>query len=208
MIRPIIIGFMMLVPFVGMAQQPDLKTIERIKEGVGQAAQQTETIISDFIQVKDLSMLDDQLHSSGKFYFKKRQNLRWEYTHPFSYIIVLQEDKVSIRDDKKTNTIQTANNPVFQEINRIIIGSVRGTLLDDPDFAVVYDGNKEYYKISLIPTQSHLKEILDKIILYFNRNTFLVDKLQMVENGGDQTTITFIKKRINQPIDDELFIIH
>ncbi|MBL7137695.1 MAG: outer membrane lipoprotein carrier protein LolA [Bacteroidales bacterium] len=183
----------------------DAATIQRIKEGVSLAAKKTEAISSDFTQEKEMSILNDKIITSGKFYFKKERLLRWEYTHPFSYVIAIRGDVITIRDEGEVRSINTQTNKVFAEVNRIIIGSVRGTLLDDDNFRADYIQSNGHYTVSLSPISSALQESLSRIVIYFDKTDFTVDKLEMYEPAGDFTRITFSKKQLNQPLSDEIF---
>ena len=185
----------------------DTQTIQRIKQGVSQSSLKTETIFSEFTQEKEMSILNDKIISSGRFYFKKDGLLRWEYLHPFSYVIAIRGDFISIRDEGKIRTYNTQSDKVFTEVNRIIIGSMNGTLLVDGSFTDDYDQNNGHYIVTLTPLAAPLKENLDKVIIYFNKTDFTVDKLEMVEPAGDYTRITFTKKQLNHPIADEVFIL-
>ena len=69
------------------------------------AAHQTNSIKSDFSQEKTLSMLSDKIISRGKFWFKKENRVRMEYTQPFSYLMILDNGRVYIRDGQKENKL-------------------------------------------------------------------------------------------------------
>lgn len=185
----------------------DALAIQRIKQGVMQAAITTSTISSDFTQEKEMSILNDKIITSGRFYFKKDRFLRWEYLYPFSYTITIRGDVISIKNDGEVKSFNTQSNKVFAEVNRIIIGSVNGTLLDDDSFTAVYSQNKDYYIVSLTPVSETLRENLDRIVIFFNKTDDTVDQLEMFESAGDFTRITFKKKQLNQPISDEVFIL-
>jgi len=185
----------------------DAATIHRIKEGVSRAAKTTETICSDFTQEKEMSILNDKIITKGKFYFKKEQLLRWEYIHPFSYIIAIRGDVITIRDEEEVRSFNTKANRVFAEVNRIIVGSVSGTLLEDDNFTADYAQGNSHYIVTLSPISATLQEGLNRIVIYFSKTDFTVDKLEMFEPAGDFTMITFSKKLLNQPISDEVFIL-
>ncbi len=186
----------------------DAVTIQRIKEGVSQVSKKTSTISSDFTQEKEMSILNDKIITTGKFYFKKDQLLRWEYIHPFAYIITIRGDVITILDEGTIKSFNTKSNKVFSEVNRIIIGSVNGTLLDDASFTADFNKNNSHFIVSLTPVSAVVKESLDRIAIYFNKTDYTVDKLEMYESAGDFTRITFTNKQINQPISDEIFILH
>ena len=80
-------------------------------------AKKTETIKSDFVQDKNLSMLSDKITSKGKFWFKKENLLRMEYDKPFEYLMVLNKDNLYIKDGKKESRVSVKSNKIFQQIN-------------------------------------------------------------------------------------------
>jgi outer membrane lipoprotein-sorting protein len=183
--------------------------IVHLRQGVAKSAENIRTIASDFVQDKEMSVLSEKIISRGKFYLRDGTHLRWEYTQPFSYIIVISGYRVTIAEDDRIRDFDTRSNRVFAEINRIITGSVQGTLLNDKEsFHAIYAKNADHYIVTLSPLLSRLRESLDEIIIYFDMNDFTVDQLDMVEPGGDLTRIRFLNKEINQPLPDEKFILH
>ncbi len=200
--------FFFIASVAGAQNKPlDASTIQQIKVGVAQAATKTKTISSDFIQEKEMSILNDKIITTGRFFFKQEQFLRWEYIHPFSYVIAIRGDLISIQDEGKVKSFNTQSNKVFAEVNKIIIGSVNGKLLDNNTFTATYIQNKDYFVVSLTPVSAILKESLNRITIYFNKKDFTVDKIEMHEPGGDFTRITFTNRQLNQPISDEVFIL-
>ena len=200
---------LLLCPGALHAQQPvtDPAEIARIRKGVEDAALRTATITAGFTQEKEMNILEEKIYSAGKFYFKKEKLLRWEYTQPYTYIIVINNERISIRDEKKTSQFDTRNK-VFGEVNKIIVGSIRGTLLNDvQDFRASYSDGKTAWIVTLVPLSAGLKGSLSQITLWFDKKDYSVSKLEMAENTGDHTTITFTDKRFNEPIPDEKFIL-
>jgi outer membrane lipoprotein-sorting protein len=205
----IILLFLFLSAAMAKAQQPvtDAGRISSIRKGVEEAAARTATIIASFTQDKEMSILDEKLSSSGNFYFKKEKMLRWEYTRPYSYIIVINNDRITIRDDSKTSQFDTRNK-VFSEVNRIIVGSIRGTLLnDEANFRSSFAESTSSWVVKLVPLTEGLKETLSAITLWFDKKDFSVGKLEMTEVTGDRTVITFTEKRFNESIADEKFSV-
>ena len=62
-------------------------------------------------------------------YFKKENNLRWQYYKPYSYIFILSSGKVTIKNENRTDRFDTNSNKMFREISEIMIGGVRGDVL-------------------------------------------------------------------------------
>src|ERR1700732_4328038 len=72
--------------------------LAKFKEQFAAIAKKTETIKSDFVQEKNLSMLSEKIVSKGKFWFKKDNLLRMEYNKPFKYLMILNKDNMYIKD--------------------------------------------------------------------------------------------------------------
>src|SRR6516165_1308618 len=98
------------------------------------ASQKTNSIRSEFVQEKSLSMLDEKMISRGRFFFKKENRVRMEYEKPFSYLMIINNNQVFIRDGEKENKISAKSNKTFSQINRIMIDCVQGTMLTNTDF--------------------------------------------------------------------------
>lgn len=186
----------------------DKATIETLKIKVKEISLSTKTIASDFKQIKEMQMLNETITSNGKFYFKKEKNLRWEYSTPFSYVIIIRNDQIFIRDENKVNQFNLKSNKVFLEVNRIILGSIQGTLLnDEQNFRTVYFVNPTHYIARLKTLNSKLSASLSEINIYFDRKDYSVSRIELMEPGGDKTLISFFNKSINKPIDDQKFLV-
>lgn len=208
--RYILILVIALQSFLMNAQSRPMTdaTLASFKNSIRKTAESTQTISSEFIQEKEMSILNEKIVSKGIFYFKKERQLRWEYKEPYAYSIVIRNDQIFIRDEGKVTSFNTQSNKVFSEINRIILGSIRGTLLDDEkNFSSVCFETPNTYLVRLVPLSSSLKQSLKEIAIYFNRKDLSVDRLEMTEPTGDVTKINFLNKKINQPVADEKFVL-
>jgi outer membrane lipoprotein-sorting protein len=187
----------------------DAASIESLKSHVKDMAQNTRTIACSFTQEKELSMIAEKITSGGKFYLKKEQMLRWEYTLPFSYIILIKNGQISIKDENNVNHFNVQSNKVFLEINHVILGCIQGTLLNDTkNFKALFFENPASWMVKLKTLSPGLKESLSEVVIWFDRKDYTVNRLEMNEPGGDITRISFTEKRINQPIADEKFVVN
>lgn len=205
-----VLWFLIMTYLSGYSQQQQIppKEIEIIRQKVHEAAKRANTIESNFVQEKEMSVLSEKITSSGIFYFKKEKKLRWEYTDPFPYLIIINNNQMFVKDDNTENRINMQSNKVFREINNVILGAVQGVLLNDQkNFQASYSDARTWYVVKLIPQAAKIKESLSEIILYFNKMDYSVERLLMREGSGDYTRIEFRDKKINLPIDDEKFRI-
>lgn len=192
------------------AQYPGYSAIAdaaKFKEQFSAASLKTTSIKSDFVQEKNLSMLSEKIVSKGKFWFKKANMVRMEYTHPFQYLMIINKDKVFIKDGQKENKVSSRSNKLFQQINRIMVDCMQGTALNNTDFRTrVFEG-KSSYLVELAPVVKGLKEMFKTITVYVDKKDYSVMNLEMLEISGDNTVIKFINKELNSSLQDALFTI-
>ena len=197
-----------IFPFVCMSQ--NFKTVKDtivLKSKIENMSKMTTSIESDFIQEKNLSMLSEKIVSKGHFVFKKENLLRWEYTMPSKYLIIINKEKIVIKDEKKTTKYDMNSNKIFKEINDIMLSCVQGTIFKSYKFKTRYFENEKFYKLELIPQVKNIKDSFKKINLYFDKDVTSVAKLEMVENNDDLTNLEFTNKKLNAPVAETIFSI-
>src|SRR5882757_2091486 len=136
MCKRIFLSIVLLYGFFAKAQYPGYTLLTNstvFKEQFAAASLKTNTIQSDFVQEKNLSMLSEKIVSKGKFWFKKENFVRMEYNQPFKYLMILNNGKVYIKDAQKENTVSSASNKLFRQVNNILIDCMKGSALNNPD---------------------------------------------------------------------------
>ena len=193
------------------AQYPGFTLVNddtEFQKSISETAAKTNTIASDFTQEKNLSMLSEKIKSKGKFWFKKENRIRMEYLSPFQYIMVINKERVTIRDGQKTNSMSVSSNRLFQQVNKIIIDCVQGSALNNTDFKTRVFGNSNNYLIEMKPIVKSLKSLFESIVITLDKKDNSVSSINMTEKSGDNTFIRFTGKQMNTNIADEVFIIH
>jgi outer membrane lipoprotein-sorting protein len=197
-----------LFPFFGFSQSfKAVKDTTALKQKIENMSKATSSIESDFTQEKNLSMLSEKVVSKGHFIFKKENLLRWEYHSPSKYLIVINKDKVIIKDEKKTTKYDMNSNKVFKEINDIMLSCVQGTIFRSNKFKTTYLENEKFYKLELVPQVKNMKETFKKINLYFDKNVTSVAKMEMIENNDDLTSLDFTNKKLNAAVSETIFTV-
>jgi len=198
--------------WVGMAraQNPGftvLKNPESFKLAFNNAAKTTNSIKSDFIQEKNLSMLADKIISKGKFWFKKENRVRMEYTHPFAYLMILNGGRIYVKDGQKENKISANSGKVFQQVNRLLLDCVGGTIFSNSDFHTRILESPKAYLIELEPVAKNLAALYQKINIFIDKKDYSASAIDMFEISGDNSSIRFLNKELNANIPDTLFTI-
>lgn len=182
-----------------------VKNLQVFEAALSKTNAAVNTISSDFFQIKNLSLLADKIKSKGKFFFKKEDKVRIEYTSPYSYLLVMNGGQILVKDEQKTSKVNTKNSKTMQSVNRIMIDCMRGTVLNNPDFKAVAYENGTTYLLSLIPANEAMKKMFKSIDVYLNKKNFDVDRLTMNEQGGDFTEMNFVNTQHNIALSDALF---
>jgi outer membrane lipoprotein-sorting protein len=199
---------MLCFPIICFSQSFRLvKDTANLKAKIEMMSKTTNSIESDFVQEKNLSVLSEKIISKGHFVFKKDNMLRWEYQSPSKYLIVINKNEIMIKDEKKTSKYDMNSNKVFKEINDIMLSCVQGTIFKSNKFKTSYHESDKYFKLELIPQAKNMKETFKKINLYFDKTVTSVVKLEMVEANEDITLLDFSNKKINALVLETIFTI-
>ncbi len=182
-----------------------VKDVPAFQSALAKSNAAVQTISSDFDQVKHLSMLAEKIKSKGKFYFKKEDKVRIEYTNPFSYLLVMNAGQVMVKDEQKTSKINTKNSQAMQSVNRIMIDCMRGTVFQNKDFKVSAYENGQNYQLVMVPATDAMKKMFKQIDVFLDKKSFDVDRLSMVELGGDYTDMNFSNAKHNVALNEALF---
>ena len=203
--------FCMCLPVIALrAQHAGYKPVADMasfKEQFAAAAKQTQSIKADFVQDKTLTLLSEKIVSKGRFWFKKDNLVRMEYSQPYAYLVIINKNNVLVKDGQKENKISTKSNKLFQQINRMMVDCVQGTALSNPDFKVAVFENTGSYLVELQPVAKGMKDYFKNINIVLTRKDYSVNRLEMYEQSGDNTIISFTNKELNASIADTLFTI-
>lgn len=182
-----------------------MKNVDDFKSKAKAVANKTNSISSDFVQKKVLSIMEEEIVSKGKFLFKKENSIRWEYKEPFVYLIIINEGEIFIKDENKKNKFDMKSNKTFKGINDMIVNSVSGNIMDDVNYAVSYYESAAGYMVQLIPKDDKLKEYMSIIQVFFDKTSYDVVKVKMIEESEDYTSIEFKNRILNSEVADEKF---
>ncbi len=176
-----------------------------VKESIIKVSKQTKTITNTFEQAKHLSFLSKDIISKGNLVFKAPNLIKWEYNVPFKYSVVFKNNQLFINDDGTKSNIDLSANKAFKSLNNLIIKSVKGDMFDDEKFDIAYFKTEKNYLISFTSIDKSLKSFIHKFELTFDKKTFYVLKIKMIETSEDYTVIKFLNQKINKPVSDAIF---
>lgn len=201
-------AFCLLLTVCSFAQYPGYKAVSDVstfRKKAQEYTKKTNSLESDFKQIKHLSMLTENSVSKGKFWFKKDNLLRWEYKEPVQYLIVLNNGKAYIKDNGKVKKFDMNSNRIFKQVNELMLAAVKGDILESADYKIAYFEGNDAFLAELLPLQKNMKEYVKNILIYFDKKDFSVSKFRMTELSGDYTEVEFSNKNANVSIESNIF---
>jgi outer membrane lipoprotein-sorting protein len=163
------------------------------------------SIKSDFVQEKHLQYLDAALESGGKFWYQAPNRVRWEYTKPYKYILVLNNGKLKMISESSKTELDMKGNAIFEQVNNIMIASVSGNIVNNKDYGIQLFENNQYFLILMKPTSPAIQNLISMMELYIDKGSYAVTKIKMTESGSDYSIISFSNLIINENFDESLF---
>jgi outer membrane lipoprotein carrier protein len=186
-----------------------MKDSKDFQQKLHKIAAKTTSLQSDFVQIKHLDVLSEDIESNGTLSYKASNKLRWEYTSPLEYLIILKDGKVSIKDEGKVSSYDLSGNKTFQKINEMMIGSIQGDLLvNEADYNYEFKESSSNYLVVMYPKEKKVQEFMKSINIYFSKKDYSVEQVKMLEQSGDYTLMKFKNKKINASISDKTFNIN
>ena len=209
--RNLLLFFGLLLTTATVMAQPagykPLANAEDFRKQFTKASQATQSIQCDFTQTKNLSMLSDKIVSTGQFWFKRENKVRMEYKKPTYYLLVINGSDIKTKDGQKENKVSAKSNKMFDQVNKMMIDCVQGTVLSNSSFATRVFENASSFLVQLEPNTKSLKGIFKSIDLFVDKKDYSVTSMRMDEQSGDNTVITFQHKQMNSNIPDAVFSV-
>lgn len=201
---------LMMLPMAANAQKTVTSAEQQtMVKKIEQTASSIKSMQCTFKQEKSLKLLGDNMVSNGKMYFKQGNKLRWEYTSPYSYIFVINGQKVMMKNGSRKDVIDVKSSKLFQEIARIMMSSITGKCLSDKkDFKVTMTKKDKMWIAKLVPQKKEMKAMFSAINLMIDSEKNMVTQVSLVEKTGDTTNIQLKAIETNGTIDEKLFAVN
>lgn len=192
-----LIGFLLLTSIFSFAQSND-----EIMEMLTRQAASMQCMNCRFTQQKTMAMLAEPTVSEGLMNYNSPDKMRWEYTSPYSFALLVDGEKITKITDGNEEVLDAKSGRMYQGIVSIIMSSATGQKLFDKsmfDVAITDDG--EFWKAEMKPKKHNMKRMFSMLTFYFAKSTNIINKVKMTEAGGDVTTIQFYDMKINELCD-------
>ncbi len=174
-----------------------------------QAAAETETLSSNFVQEKHLSIFAEKLLSNGRFFYQKPDRLRWELLTPVASGFVLQGKQGQrwngLSREQERFSVET--DPIMGMIAQQLLAWARVDL----------DWLQTRYRIELqtakpvslrlYPLDEGEAGFIDYLQILFANDQRHLSEVLMVEVEGDSTLLRFSEVAINTELPADAFAV-
>lgn len=178
-----------------------------LKSRMKSTAATTQTMKCDFAQEKHLSFMSMPIVSNGKMVVKHPSKLRWEYLTPYSYIMIINDGMMSMRDEGNDSEMDLSKSEGFKQMNKTIMSIMGGEMGDLEGFETTYFENETNYRVDLKPTDEQVSEFITEIRVYIEKTAMAVFQVQLKEASGDETRMYFKDHVLNAKVSEDQFII-
>ncbi len=210
MIRlPYILALILSMSCSLSAQFTEIANTETFMTKAASITKNTTSLKCDFVQEKHLSFMSAPITSSGVFQYKEGNRIRWQYTAPYNYLIILNNGQLLIDDEGSQNEIDLSNNKMFDQINEVISKAMTGNVFSPSEqFSQSLAESETAYKVIMQPLTEEIQAYLTEIEIYLSKDNMLVSKVILKESSEDFTKISFENSEINSSIPDDIFILN
>lgn len=193
-----VILFFIIIPQLAIGQIILNKTeANKLKNNILNTSSSTKHLKSEFVQYKHLSFLENEIVSEGNLTYISPNYIKWQYSYPFNLEYIFADEKIIINNEGEKNEIDIGSNPLFKELNKIIISTLKGDMFDEEKFTIKYYDNTLNYKIKFIVKEINLSKYFSAFELLFKKETYDVIEIKINEDQNDFTKIKLFNKKIN-----------
>ena len=193
---------------VSIYAQTQLSDTQRqeVMNQLSQTAASMQTMQCRFVQEKTSSMLAEPSVSEGLMYFVAPDRLRWEYTTPYPFAIVVNGERIMKVTDGRAEVLEGNSSRMYQGMVGLIMGSASGKkLFDTSTFDVVLYDDDTFWKAEMTPKRRDMRRMFSQLVFRFDKNTNGINRVEFVGSNGDVTSIRFEEMKLNEIINEDKF---
>lgn len=179
---------------------------QKVVAKLTEAAASMQTLQCRFVQEKTSSMLAEPTVAEGTMHYAAPERMRWEYTKPYAFALVVNGDRIVKVTDGKAEVVDGKSNRMYQGIVSIIMGSASGKkLFDTSVFDVVLYDEDACWRAEMTPKRRDMKRMFSQLVFRFDKKTKGISQVEFKEAGGDITSIRFEDIKMNEAIGENKF---
>lgn len=194
--------FLLLSPVSAAATAQN--ELEHFLQTIQDRSDQISSFTTDFIQEKKLSLFADSVLFRGNLSIVRPDQLRWEFTFPVASVLILTGDHgIRCNDTADPERFQLSRDPVMKMVAKQLWLWLGG------DYKKL---NRHHrlettgpYTLLITPQNQSTADYIESVTIVFDEKTLQPLQVEMREQGGDSTRISFHSSIVNAEIPEKLF---
>lgn len=180
--------------------------VQAVVTRINEASATIESLECNFVQTNHVAILDDAMVLEGRMSYERPENLRWEYTKPYSSVFVLNEGEAMMANGGQKDSMDMSKSRVFKRIAGLVMDCMSGKALSDERlFGLSVQEEAGAWKVSMTPKKNSMKQMVLKLVLHYDPVRDVVSGIEMHEPSGNYTEIRFEDINLNQPVSPSVF---
>ena len=203
----LVCGLLLAMPNAALAEKAVSDGSAALFASLERTAGSVNTLSSDLVQEKHLSMFKTVVSSKGRFYFSKPDRLRWEITSPVASGFVLKGEQGRRWHERtgRTENFQISQEPVMKLVSDQLFAWARADfkwLKNEYRITVL---NESPAALRLEPRSAATAGFLRHLLINFSADGRYVKSVEVHEQDGDFTRIKFLNTIVNKSLKADLF---
>jgi outer membrane lipoprotein-sorting protein len=162
------------------------------------AAQQPKagkTLAYNFLQTKHSPLLAQDAVSKGSLVLGNGRSMRWQYTEPQAFALVVEGAAIYTIAGGKRNTLTGASGKMTRGLAQMMMQMTDGaSLTNEKMFETTLAEEGSTYRITLVPKRRDMKRMMQQALLTFDHKTLRIKSVRLVEGNDSYTQIDFTQQ--------------
>ena len=191
----------------GATQQSEETKLPEVFSRLQNAAAETWSLSSDFVQEKHLAIFAETLLSKGHFSYQKPDHLRWELLTPVPSGFVLRGQQGERWNglSRETSVFRIDRDPIMGIIAEQLLAWAKVDIEWLKSRYQIELLSDQPVRLQLFPLDQGEAGFIEQLQILFAVNNSHVKLVEMHEVGGDKTLLHFENATMNQTLSAETF---
>lgn len=163
-----------------------------------------ETIACDFVQVREMAVLAQEVSKNGDFTYSRPGNILLAFDD--GDFIRLTDTEFTMKNAGTVTAVKVGSNPMLKELKRILSACMTGDVkMMSSGFSMEVADAEDEYVVTLLPLKGRGAAKMKSVLMHFDKNDMSLTMLKLEEPSGDSIRYEFKNKKFNIEVPKELF---
>lgn len=175
------------------AQSDRTELLSSIAEA--QRPQTGRTTVRQFVQTKHTPMLAQDAVSRGTLTISGTHKLRWQYTEPIDFTLVVDGDSIYTISQGKRTPMNGAAGRMTRGMAQMMSTLADGSgMLDEKLFDITLSEEGSSIATTLVPKRRDMRRMMQRVELRFKKKGYGIESVTIWEKDDSYTKIEFDKR--------------